>query len=52
MALYSCIVWYVKAIPLQAWTGPYSSRRLRLPEILDNWHMEVITFSALNAGHL
>jgi hypothetical protein len=22
-----------KAIPLQAWTGPESSRRLRLPEI-------------------
>jgi hypothetical protein len=24
-----------KAIPLQAWTGPEGSRRLRLPEIFD-----------------
>jgi len=27
------------ASPLQAWTGPYVSRRLRLPELLDNQHM-------------
>jgi hypothetical protein len=24
--------WYCKAIPLQAWTGPEGSRRLRLPD--------------------
>jgi hypothetical protein len=23
---------YIKAIPLQAWTGPEGSRRLRLPD--------------------
>jgi hypothetical protein len=30
-----------KAIPLQAWTGLSGSRRLRLPEFLDNQHMKV-----------
>ena len=30
-----------KVVPLQAWTNPYGSRRLRLPEILDNWQMKV-----------
>jgi len=28
-----------KASPLQAWTGPYRSRRLWFPEFLDNQHM-------------
>jgi hypothetical protein len=26
-----CVHYKVKAIPLQAWTGPEGSRRLRLP---------------------
>jgi hypothetical protein len=29
-----------KAIPLQAWTGPEGSRRVRFSEYLDNQHMK------------
>ena len=36
-----------KAFPLQVWTGPWGSRRLRLPEFLDNRHMKVVRLSAL-----
>jgi hypothetical protein len=32
----------LKAIPLQAWTGPEGSRRLRLQEFLDNRNMKVV----------
>jgi len=32
-----------KAIPLQAWTGPEGSRRLRLPTFQDIWHTVVRT---------
>ena len=39
-----------KAIPLQAWTGPEGSKRLRLPDF-DIWHMKVVR-SALNTGRL
>jgi len=35
-----------KAIPLQAWTSPQSSRRLRLPKFLDNQHTKVVRLSA------
>jgi hypothetical protein len=28
----------VRAVPLQVWTGPWGSRRLRLSEFLDSWH--------------
>ena len=38
-----------KAIPLQAWTGPESSRSLRLQ---DNRHMKVVRLSALSTGRL
>jgi len=41
-----------KAISVQAWTGQYCSRRLRLPEFPDNWHMKVARLSALLTGHL
>jgi hypothetical protein len=40
-----------KAIPLQAWTGPEGSRRLRLPD-QDNRHMKVVRLSALRTGRL
>jgi len=33
-----------KAIPVQTWTGPEGSKRLRLPEYLDNWYMKVVRF--------
>jgi len=39
-----------KAIPLQAWRGPYSSKRLRLPEFLDNQQMKVLRLSAPSTG--
>jgi hypothetical protein len=41
-----------KAFPLQAWTGPWGSRRLRLPEFVDNQHMKVVRLSALRTGRL
>jgi hypothetical protein len=34
-----------KAIPLQAWTGPEGSRRLRLPDFMSQ-HMKVLRLSA------
>ena len=33
--------------PLQAWSNPYACRRLRLPEFLDNRHMNVVRLSAV-----
>jgi hypothetical protein len=41
-----------KAIPLQAWTGPDGSRRLRLPDFKDSQHMKVVRLSAICIGHL
>ena len=43
---------HLKFIPLQAWTGPYGSRRLRFLEFLDNRHMKVARLSALRTGRL
>ena len=42
----------VKAKPLQAWTGPEGSRRLRLPEFLANRHRKVARLSPLRTGRL
>lgn len=42
----------VKTIPIQAWTGPSGSRRLILPEFVDNQQATVAMLSALRAGHL
>ena len=39
-----------KAIPLQAWIGPYVSRRLRLPEFLASRHMKVVRLSPLRTS--
>ena len=33
----------IKAIPVQAWTGPEDSRRLRLPEVVGKQHMKVVS---------
>ena len=41
-----------KAYPLQACTGPYRSRRLRLPEFLDNRDKKVARLSAKHTGRL
>ena len=40
----------VKAVPLQAWTGPEGSRTLRFPDFKDNRHMKVARLSALRTG--
>jgi hypothetical protein len=34
-----------KTNPIQAWTGPEGSKRLRLPEYIDNRHMKVAAFT-------
>jgi len=41
-----------KAIPIQAWTGPYGSRSLTLAEVLDSRHMKVVRLSALRTGRI
>jgi hypothetical protein len=41
-----------KAIPIQAWTGLWGSRRLTLPEVLDSRHMQVVRLLALRTGRL
>jgi hypothetical protein len=35
-----------------AWTGSSGSKRLRLPEFLDSWHMKVARVSAVRTGRL
>jgi hypothetical protein len=40
----------LKAISLQAWTGPEGSRKLRLPEFLENRRLNVARLSALRTG--
>ena len=37
---------------VQVWTASEGSRRLRLPEILDNQHMKMVGLSALRTGNL
>ena len=39
-----------KAIAKGVWTDPYGSRRMKLPEFLDNRHMNVARLSALPNG--
>jgi len=39
-------------IPVWAWAGPLDSRRLRLPEFLDNWHMNMARSSVVCTGYL
>jgi len=41
-----------KAIPLQAWRGPYSCRSRRLPEFINKQHMKVVRFSPLGTARL
>ena len=40
-----------KATPLQAWIGPYGSRRLRLPKF-DNWQMKVVRLPVLRISRV
>ena len=41
-----CILLTIKAIPVHDWTGPQSSRRLKLPVFLDNQHTKVQEITA------
>jgi len=41
-----------KAIPVQAWTGCPGSKRLRLPEFIDNGHAKAARLSALLTDRL
>jgi hypothetical protein len=41
-----------KAIPLQAWTGPEGSRRLRLSDLNTIGNMKVVRFSAIRTDRL
>jgi len=41
-----------KSIPLQAWTDPDGSKRLRLPEFLYSRHFKAASLSALRTGRL
>jgi len=52
MRTYTCMCNYcVKAIPLQAWTGP-EGFRMRLPDFKKKGHMKVVRLSALRTGCL
>jgi hypothetical protein len=41
-----------KGFPLQAWSGSWGSRRLRLLDLLDFRHMKVVRSSPLRIGRL
>ena len=41
-----------KAVPFEAWTGPWASKGLRPPEILNSRHMRVLRLSALRTSRL
>ena len=41
----------VKAVPLQAWSGPEGSRKLRFPDFMTTARM-VIRLSALRTGRI
>ena len=41
-----------KAIPIHAWTGPEGSRGLRLPELLDNRHINIARLLALRTSRI
>ena len=47
-----CVCDKGKAIPLQAWTGPESSRRLSFPDFKTIWHMKMLRLSAIRTGRL
>ena len=41
-----------KAVPVQTWAGPESSRSLRPPDFLDIRHMQVARLSGQHTGHV
>ena len=42
----------VKAIPLQAWKGPWGFQETEVPKFQDNRHMKVVRLSALRTDRL
>jgi hypothetical protein len=38
---------WLQAVSIQGWTGPYGSRRLKLPEFLDIWQKKIVRLSAV-----
>jgi hypothetical protein len=50
-AVTSCIEGKVKAVPLQAWSGPERSRKLRFPDFMTR-HRMVVRLSALRTGRI
>jgi hypothetical protein len=50
--LYTPLISLSKVVPLQARCGPEGSRRFRLQDFHDIWHMKVVRTSASRAGRL
>ena len=49
-AVWCTVKYVVKIVPVQAWTGPECSSRLRMPRFQDSRHMKVVRLSALRTG--
>ena len=41
-----------KSVPLQAWSGPEGSRKLRFPDFMTTAHRKVVRLSALRTGRI
>jgi len=41
-----------KAVPLQAWSGPEGSRKLRFPDFMTTAQRKVVRLSALRTGRI
>ena len=41
-----------KSVPLQAWSGPESSRKLRFQDFMTTAHRKVVRLSALRTGRI
>jgi hypothetical protein len=50
--LFKALNLWGEAVPLLAWTSPWGFRSLRLPEFLDNQHMNVFRLLTLRTGCL
>ena len=41
-----------KSVPLQAWSGPEGSRKLRFPDFMTTAHRKALRLSALRTGRI
>ena len=41
-----------KSVPLQAWSGPDGSRKLRFPDFMTTAHRKVVRLSTLRIGRI